>query len=182
MKKIVFIYLLFIVLVGCSAPSTIKFEDDYPNMKNVEHVYLKTDYTTALDIILNNTGVVVLAFDTRKYSCPFCLEVIPLLNEVALAETWDRIYYLDIYNMRMQMTTEYRLLLGYLDSQTGTLREKNGVKTLIVPDIYFVKDGVIMGHHIATLCDQDDNFILNLDQDQRTELKDIYRHYFSLLK
>ena len=137
MKKIIIFCLLALALVGCSIPQTAKFEDDYPSMKDIKHVYLKTDYTTALNVILNETGVVILAFDTKKYTCPFCLEVVPILNEIALEEEWDVIYYLDIYNMRMQNTGEYRLLLGYLDSQTNTILEKNGIKTLIVPDVYF---------------------------------------------
>jgi hypothetical protein len=82
----------------------------------------------------------------------------------------------------MNNTTEYRLLLGYLDSQTGSILEKSGVKTLIVPDVYFVKDGVILSHHIATLTDDESHFILGLDETQKNALKDIYRAGFQALK
>lgn len=182
MKKMLGLFLISILLVGCRVSTLATFEDDYPSMSNQEHVYQKANYSTALNVLLNETGVVLLAFDTKKYSCPYCQEVVPLLNEVALEEEWDVIYYLDIYDMRMQNTAEYRLLLGYLDSQTGSILEKEGVKTLIVPDVYFVKDGVIKAHHIATLTNDENRFILGLDELQQQTLQDLYRSYFELLK
>lgn len=182
MKKILVILLTILVLTGCHSPEVIRFEDDYPSMKGTEHVYIKTDYSTALNVLLNGTGVVLLGFDTRKYACPYCQEIVPILNEVALEEEWMSIYYLDIYDMRMNNTTEYRLLLGYLDSQTGSILEKSGVKTLVVPDVYFVKDGVILSHHIATLTDDENHFILGLDETEINALKDIYRAGFQALK
>ncbi|MFA6627685.1 MAG: hypothetical protein WCQ80_01980 [Bacilli bacterium] len=182
MKKLIAIVLFALVLGGCHRLEVIQFEDDYPSMKGQEHVYIKTDYTTALNIILNDTGVVLFAFDTKKYACPYCQEVVPLLNEVALEEGWEAIYYFDIYEMRINNTTEYRLLMGYLDSQTNSLLEKDGVKTLIVPDVYFVKEGKIVAHHIATLYNEDNRFVLGMDSVQIHTLKDLYRSYFQALK
>jgi hypothetical protein len=104
----------------------------------------------------------------------------PLINEAALKVGITKILYLDIYEMRKNNTTEYQLLLGYLDSKVGDLIEREGVKKIIVPDLYIVKDGEIVTHHIATLKDNDGAFISDLTENQKQELIDLYELMFQL--
>jgi hypothetical protein len=66
-------------------------------------------------------------------------------------------------------------LLGYLDGQVGDLLERNGRKEIVVPDVYVVKDGEILGHHIATIKDDDDRFVYDLNAEQKEAVKEIYR-------
>lgn len=181
MKKILIVILLAFVLVGCHDRNEDPFVIDYPIMKNVEHVYVKTNYTTALNLILDGTGVLLFAFDSNLYDCPYCQTVVPILNEAAIESGWDSIYYLDIYKMRAENTSEYRLLVGYIESQVQDLLVRNEQKTLVVPDVYFIKEGQIMGHHIATLY-EDERFIYDLNETQRLTLKNIYLDLFSRIE
>ena len=73
------------------------------------------------------------------------------------------------------------MLLGYLDGAVGDLLERNGLKEIIVPDVYVVKDGEILGHHIATIKDDEGRFIYDLNDEQKEEVKAIYRDLLARL-
>lgn len=187
MKKILFvlIILLNIFLIGCTKDNEKKaFEEDYAYMKGQEHVYVKGTYDEVVNAFTVNQGVnvILFAFDPDFYECPYCMAVVPIINEIALEESINKIIYLDIYEMRMNNTAQYQLLLGYLDSKVDDLIVRDNVKKLIVPDLYVVKDGEILGHHIATIKDENGNFIKDLTEAQTNELKGIYRQLFELTK
>lgn len=182
MKKIILTLITVMILVGCTVVPEDSFLTDYPSMQGMTHVYEKTSYTTALNTILDGTGVVLLAFDTNKYYCPFCVAAVPILNEAAIESGWGKIYYLDIYTMRMQNTSEYRLMLGYIDSKVDDLLMRGDDKALVVPDVYFIKDGVIVGHHIGTVYNEYENFVSELNETQANELKTIYLDLFKELE
>ncbi|MDD3106825.1 MAG: hypothetical protein PHP65_03355 [Bacilli bacterium] len=180
MKRILLMLLLiFISLSGCSSSSV---EDDYPMLKEMEHVYVKSNYAEVTEALTVKEGVniILFSYNPHLYECPFCLAVMTLINEAALKVGVTKILYLDIYEMRKNNTTEYQLLLGYLDSKVGDLIEREGVKKIIVPDLYVVKDGEIVTHHIATLKDGDGAFIYDLTENQKQELIDLYELMFQL--
>jgi hypothetical protein len=83
--------------------------------------------------------------------------------------------------MKANNTTEYRLLLAYIDFTVGDLHLQNNSKQIVTPDVYFIKDGKIVGHHIGTIENENGAFIQNLTIDQEAELKDIYRDLFTRL-
>lgn len=179
--KLIIIFIMLCVLGGCKS-SSLDFNRDYPEMKKVNHVYQKIDFKQALSIFTEGSGVVILAFDSNKKYCPYCHEVIPILNEVAIKSMYPKIYYLDIYEMRNLNTFEYQQLLQLIALQVDDLLIRNGDLTLVVPDVYFIKDGVIKAHHIATLYDENNNFIVKLNDEEKTELMTIYQEMFSYLQ
>jgi thiol-disulfide isomerase/thioredoxin len=178
--KAIIIFIMLCLLGGCKA-SSLDFNHDYPDMKDIAHVYEKIDFKQAKTLFTEGTGVVILGFDSNKKYCPYCHAVIPVLNEVALEVGCPKIYYLDIYDMRMNNTSEYQTLLILISSQVDDLLIRNEVKTLVVPDVYFIKDGVIVSHHIATLYDESNNFIAYLSDEDKTTLKAIYQAMFAEL-
>lgn len=178
MRKIAFLALIIALAVfSACRKHPPRFEDDYPMMRGVEHVYVKAGYEEVIEALTTAPGghVIFFAFDTRQYECPYCLACVPLLNEVARELGIEKILYFDVYAMRKERTAEYVLLLGYLDGQVGDLLERNGRKEIVVPDVYVVKDGEILGHHIATIKDDDDRFVYDLNAEQKEAVKEIYR-------
>ncbi|MDD4077129.1 MAG: hypothetical protein PHT03_04050 [Bacilli bacterium] len=184
MKKVMFwpIIIMIILLCGCSQTKNC-FVDDYPMMRDVEHVYKKVGYKEIINAFTVNPGVniVLFGFDTRYAECPFCIACVPLLNDVAAEMGIEKILYIDIYQMRKERTAEYLILLGYLDGIVGDLLEKKGLKEIIVPDVYVIKDGIILGHHIATVKDEEERFIYDLSEAQKEEVKAIYRNLLMLI-
>jgi len=182
MKKgfLLIIVLLITVLSGCQKKDD--FTQDYPIMRGVEHVYEKVEYDDIINAFTVKSGVhvVLFAFDTDFAECPYCIACVPLLNEVAIEMGIAKILYIDIYRMRQERTAEYLLLLGYLDGKVGDLLEKNGKKEIVVPDVYVIKDGEIIGHHIATIKDDADKFIFNLSEEEKNQVRNIYRQLLTL--
>ena len=58
---------------------------------------------------------------------------------------------------------------------------ENGEKTLYVPDVYFVKDGKIVGNHLGTV-DSQTNPMESLTEEQKQELLNIYNDLFNKIK
>ncbi len=184
-KKISIFILVFVslFLIGCSSGEN-KFEKDYPAFKDTEHVFYKTSYKDIYNKLTKEEGynIILFAFDPNLAVCPFCLEALPVINEVALELKIDKIFYLDIYEMRINRTTEYMALVNYIDEQVDDLLTRNDKLEIVVPDIYVVKDGKIIAHHIATIVDDEGKFVLGMGLEQTNELKEIYRELFTKTK
>lgn len=181
-----FVFALLILFLGllsaCSSKS--KFEDDYQMFKGEEHVFYKASYKEVYKSLTKKKGsfVILFAYDPDLYVCPYCMEVLPILNEVARESKIDKILYLDIRAMRVDRTREYLDLIEYIEKQVSDLEIRNDKTEIIVPDVYVVQDGKILGHHIATLKDEEGTFILNLNEEQKDELKSIYKNLFEKIK
>lgn len=188
MKKTTIILLLIFVsllFVGCKDETgKTNFENDYPFFQQKDHVFVKGEYDEVYHALTKDEGVniILFAYNPHFAECPFCLESIPIINEVALGEKVKKIIYFDVYQMRKERTDEYLTLLNYLDNQVDDLLTKNDQLEIIVPDIYVVKAGQILGHHLATLPKDGGGFYLNLTEEQVGELKNIYRDLFQLGK
>ena len=50
-----------------------------------------------------------------------------------------------------------------------------------MPDVYVVKDGEVLAHHIALLKNEENQYIRNLNDVQKEEVYNIYYEMFSLL-
>lgn len=182
MKKLLILLLLTLILVGCKNDNNMTFNEDFPGMEKKVHVYKKSTYTTSLNLILEGTGVLLITYDSNKAKCPYTNQIIPILNEAAIENDFDVIHYLDIYEMQQENNSEYRLLLGYLDSQVGDIQTHSGNKRLGVPDVYFIKEGKIIGHHLSTIPNKNGDYIKELNSNQKQDLKKIYGKLFSSLK
>ena len=115
------------------------------------------------------SGVVYFGYST----CPWCRNAIPVLVDTVIEQQIDKIYYVDVESIDTRSIKD--ILEPFLDS------DESGEKRLFVPDVYFMKNGEILFHHIGTVESYKDAF-LGMNEEQTKELADIYRHGISLMK
>lgn len=159
---------------------SIRFKEEYESMNDSVPMTIDEDnpikyldYEGVEELLTSGTGVIYFGFP----SCPWCRNVIPVLFDVADKNNWDTIYYANPRELKSD-ETKYNKLLDILSEY---LRESEGKKVLYVPDVYFVKDGKIVGHHISTVESQTDPTI-SLTVEQVEELSNIYQSLFDQIK
>ena len=98
-----------------------RFAKEYDFTVNNVFVYRNLDEINK--ILENGTGVVYLGFP----ECPWCRGYIPYLNEVAINEHLDKIYYFNILNDRKNNTSGYKktaLVLNLSNRTVKTVRTR----------------------------------------------------------
>lgn len=193
----------------------IKFKNEYESLNGVvnennEKEYMKVEVDSEnpiiyksgqeiLDVLENQNAIVYFGFS----SCPWCRNVVPILLEAAKENNLDKIYYVDILNMRDQYkfsgsiepelikkgTDAYYEILKFLDKKlekyyvtddSGNMYD-TGVKRLYAPTVVAVKDGKALDLHVSTLDSQKDPYVA-LSDEQKEELKDIYKDLIKQIK
>lgn len=115
--------------------------------------------------------VVYIGFPT----CPWCRNIVNVLFDTA-NDNGATIYYINKRKLKDEEYNKiYELLYDYLDT------DKTGNKVLYVPDVYFFKDGSIVGHHLGSVASQTNPKVL-LNSTQKKELKSIYQDLFNKIK
>lgn len=115
--------------------------------------------------------VVYIGFPT----CPWCRNIVNVLFDTA-NDNGTTIYYINKRKLKDEEYNKiYELLYDYLDT------DKTGNKVLYVPDVYFFKDGSIVGHHLGSVASQTNPKVL-LNSTQKKELKSIYQDLFNKIK
>lgn len=184
MKKVVIVLMSIFLLVGCGKTDGQKFKEEYEALngnQNLINVTIDSDvdikYLNAKQIVSflkEGTGIIYFGFP----SCPWCRNVLPILLEVASSNN-IQISYLNPSGLRNSKNKDFEEIMNILDSYLMTNEEGN--KVLYVPDVYFVKDGQIIGHHLSTVESQKDPTI-PLTDEQRQELKTIYEDLIGQIK
>lgn len=160
-----------------------KFKAEYEALNN-ENVNINISknnpikYVTldeVFDIIQNKTGVIYFGFP----GCPWCRNMIPVLFEVAKNNNIDTIYYFNPRNVKKSDNDEYNKLKEILNEYL--FEDENGQKVLYVPDVYFIKDGKIVGHHLGTVDSQEEPTI-SLTEEEKNELLDIFNELFEKIR
>ena len=113
--------------------------------------------------------------------CPWCEALLPILDEVAAEAGWP-IALIDTRkdpswksNLDIDDYDVFKELFGdYLEE------DENGEPHLYVPDLYFVRDGVVVEHRQGVLEGFDDPNAAFTDA-QRAELAGLLRGYFAKL-
>ena len=133
---------------------------------NVSNSITILDEENVMDNINKKTGIFYFGFPT----CPWCRNVVETLLKVGKQEN-VKIYYMNPREIRTNNSNVYQQLLKKL---SGNLeKNENGQEVLYVPDVYFVKNGKIVGHHIGTVESQTNPYI-KIDEKQQKELEKIY--------
>ena len=142
----------------------IRFYREYPNVDQ-NNVYYYATYDEIVQLFTSGTGIVFFGFS----ACPWCQVYAPVLDEVARERGVEKIYYLDIREMRENNTDEYKKLVDF--TQEYLENDENGNKKIFVPDSYFIKEGKIVGHNnsMSTLSGSDVEEYFN--EEKRKELK-----------
>lgn len=178
---------LLVIITGCGSnknnDDALKFKNEYEALNNSS---VKMDISESnpikyatfdeiVEVLTKGTGVVYFGFP----GCPWCRNVIPVLFDVAKENNVDTIYYFNPREIRSDGDDAYQKLITILNDYLEENDE--GVKTLYVPDVYFIKDGKIMGNHLSTVDSQNDPYTA-LTEEQTTELKNIYQELFNKIK
>ena len=114
-----------------------RFAKEYDFTVNNVFVYRSLDEINK--ILENGTGVVYLGFP----ECPWCRGYIPYLNEVAINEHLDKIYYFNILNDRKNNTSSYKKTIELLNDYLKYDNEGN--IRIYVPAVIAVNNGKIVG-------------------------------------
>lgn len=188
MKKILNIIsclVLLFVITGCSnnKEDALKFKTEYEalnessvKMDISENNPIKyIEFTELEQVLTSGTGVIYLGFP----GCPWCRNIIPVLFEVAKENNINTIYYANPREIKSDNADNYEKIKTMLSEYLEENEE--GVKTLYVPDVYFIKDGKIVGHHLSSVSSQTDPYT-SLNSEQVTELKNIYQDLFDKIK
>lgn len=181
MKKIIYIILSMVILTGCSiTPITEmnndakRFIEEYANINiDIDNpIVYKTD-KEIIDILKSGTGIIYFGFP----ECPWCRSAIPILLEVAKEMEIEEIYYFNPMSIRNSNTETYQEIIELLGDNLAI--DENGDKRLYVPDVYFVSNGEIIGHHLGTVDTQTDPKNKPLTEDEQSKLKVVYKELIS---
>lgn len=191
MKKVLVIVLLLLSLVACSSKeiSYEKIEYNqtelnysevdmsvYPNMTVTNHAFKKVRFGEANKLYASSdnqggTGVVYYGYS----DCSFCRQAVSVMNEVAM-NMGVTIYYVDVFSEYPEKDADYEKLVELVKD---FLVKEDGEPVFYVPQVFVVKDGVIVGDHLSLT---DDYVSGNLTDSQKIELQNIYINIFKKLK
>lgn len=118
-----------------------------------------------LKLFKKGTGIIYFGYPT----CPWCRNSVPILIDTCLKNGIDIIYYVDVHETNLNsIRSELYDILG------PNLRSNDeGEKILAVPDVYVIKNGIIMGHHLGTVESYKDP-TKGMNKKQKKELEEIY--------
>lgn len=115
-----------------------KFKEEYSNVSEDNVFVYRTD-KEIIDILKHGTGIIYLGFP----ECPWCQAYVSYLDEVAKETKIEKIYYLNILEIRKNNTKEYQEIVSLLDNYLSY--DEEGKKRIYVPAIVAVKEGEIIG-------------------------------------
>src|SRR5574344_237503 len=194
-KKILLIIMAILLITGCTkkensvtseditplVTDTSKFKTEYEEGNNGIIVNVSDDdkikYVTpseVLNILTSGTGIIYFGRPT----CPWCRNVVPVLLEVARTNNLT-VNYLNPGEITGDDVKDYVKVKEALDSYLDY--DEDGTKSLHIPDVYFVYNGKILGHHLSTVSSQDDPYTA-LTSSQKQELINIYNSYIEQMK
>lgn len=186
----------------------IKFKNEYEALNDVvneatDNKYIEVNideenpmvYKTGkeiLDVLKNEDAIIYFGFA----ACPWCRNAVPVLLDAAKELNVDKIYYVDILDIRdtykfsgsiepeqtKKGTDAYYEILKFLDKKLEKFYVKDeagnmydtGVKRLYAPTVVGVKGGKVVGFHESTIESQTDPYKL-LDEKGKSELKNEYK-------
>ena len=160
-----------------------KFKQEYEALDN-NSVVMNIDennpikyvnFDEVINILNSGTGIIYFGFPR----CPWCRNIIPVLFEMASTNNIDTIYYFNPSDIRSNNDENYKKLVNILSDYL--IENDNGEKTLHVPDVYFINNGEIVGHHLSTVDSQTSPYP-PLTEEQTNELKNIYQGLFDKIK
>ena len=115
-----------------------KFKEEYSRVSE-DNVFVYQTDKEIIDILKHGTGIVYLGFP----ECPWCQAYVSYLDEVAKETKIEKIYYLNILEIRKNNTKEYQEIVSLLDNYLSY--DEEGKKRIYVPAIVAVKEGEIIG-------------------------------------
>ncbi len=174
-------------------------EEEYINVKiDEDNPIVYKSGQEILEVMDEEDAIIYFGFST----CPWCRNAVPVLLEAAKELDVEKIYYVDILDMRdtykfsgsiqpeqtKKGTDAYYAILEKLDSklekfyvtdESGNMYD-TGVKRLYAPTVVSMSGGKVKGFHVATVESQTDPYVALTDE-QKEELKDAYKELINAL-
>lgn len=119
------------------------------------------------------SGIFYFGFPT----CPWCIEAVPIMNEVA-QEMDLHIYYI---NKRAETSNEENIAKMTTLLKDIVSENDEGVPTLYVPEVVVINEGEITDHHADTVPNHDAHE-RKMSEEEQSQLKEIYQELFAKLK
>lgn len=195
LKKLLLPFLVVTLLVGCSSSEKpageepTKTADDgacgddnvcaledpqaqetYDTIINENKTFQKTDMETILNLFREKKdGIVYLGFT----KCPWCLEAIPVLDEVAKANNKNILYFQTRDDEKKLLYTdeEKQEMISFTKEHLD--KDDEGEYQLYVPFVFVVEKGEIVSANIGTVDDHDAHE-RKMTEDEITQLKETY--------
>lgn len=172
MKKVVFILAISLILVsGCSVKKTTelsnaeRFAAEYSVSKENPFKYIDID--EVLDILENKTGIIFFG----NSDCEWCISSAEVLTDALNEEDVKEVYYYNPVAIKDKENEEYKKVLDVLKEYLE--EDEDGNPQLNIPDVYFVKNGKIIGHVNDTISvDSTEDEILT--DENKEDLKNKY--------
>lgn len=137
-----------------------------------------------IEKLTNGTHIIYFGFP----ECGWCRRAVPVLLNFAKKNKIETIYYYNFYNLRNEYEKgENKDKVKLYESITEILKDNleksyeegnhQGQKRLSAPDVYFIKNGNIVGSHYK-LVESYLDYNLELTTDQTEELLTIYQNNY----
>lgn len=161
----------------------LKFKKEYEEVNSLDGAvqmnlsvdspvkYLNSYHELEVKLDNGDNIVLYLGFPT----CPWCRNIIPVLFDVAKENNMEA-YYINMRELKNNNLEDYQKIYQLIGDYLTV--DEEGNKVLYVPDVYFFKDGKIIGNHRGSVTSQL-NPSIALTQEQVDELKSIYQSYFN---
>lgn len=138
-----------------------------------DNVFEKMSAEGAANLVENGTGILYLGYT----NCPWCQDLVPLLNKIAKNNNINSVYYIeDFYDMRPDKSAnpkynaEYNKIVSKIEeyeNKTGeSIKEDNIIR---VPLVLFVKNGEIVGYQLGTVEEHE----ITKDENNNYTLRDL---------
>lgn len=188
MKKKFFLSFIIIVLfllfgfIYIYSKDNLKFKFEYELYNNISYdngkkIKAKIPFDNNVTYVKEKDLESVLTSGNRVIyfgytTCPWCRNIVSPLVEVINDNNLDKLYYVDVHSVNAKSV--YNILDEYLEF------DNDGNKRLYVPDVYFIKDGEIVYHHLGSVDSYKDAF-KGMNNKQLKELKSIYQEGVDLM-
>lgn len=146
MKKLVSLFIVVIILMtGCSikkesdVTDAEKFAAEYSVDEKNPFKYASID--EVLDILDNGSGIIFFANSDNE----LCVETAKILLEALDNKNIEDVYYYNPQVIRDNNTDDYNKLINIIEDYLPL--NDNLEPYLLLPDVYFVKSGKIIGHN-----------------------------------
>lgn len=136
----------FYLTRGTKISDAKKFQQEYETVDE-NNVFVYRTMDEIIKILEHGTGVVYLGFP----ECPWCKAYVTYLNEVALQNGIEEVYYHNVLNDRKENTKEYQKVVSILNDYLQY--DEEGNKRLYVPAVIVADHGNIIGFDDETAWD-----------------------------
>lgn len=145
MKKYGLLLIVLVILfTGCEVKKVTEIKENKFALEyniSLDHPFVYMKAPEAVTFLQEGSGIIMFGFS----ACPWCQEMVSIIYDVAKEKNINEIYYLDIKDIREQNTEEYQQIVNLLKDYLYD--DIDGNKRLYVPDIYFLVNGIVVGHN-----------------------------------